>query len=62
MKKLIVCEKCHKWTPKENIETIVSKTYKNKNHTMNYCKDCINKMLAYQQRRLLWEREKSSRK
>lgn len=57
MKKYVVCEKCHKGKRKTEMEIVIGRTYRSKSVAHYYCKECMSKILKYQEERLKWERE-----
>ena len=54
-KKYVVCEKCHKGKPKDEMEVIFGRTYR-KRVARYYCKECMRNLLKHEEERLEWER------
>lgn len=58
MKKMVICEKCHKGT--SDFEIVIGKTYKSKKVIRYYCKSCMEKILKWGEVRKEWETKNNS--
>lgn len=54
--KYVICDKCHKGVSRDDCDVVCGRIY-NGTVYRYYCKDCMGKILTYNQRRLEWEKE-----